>query len=50
MFYGLLLLAMETKTNKKRALLVIIQDLIILFFFRKIGKTNDKKNVPSLSF
>lgn len=46
MFYGLLLLAMETK--KKWALLIIIQDLIILFY-RKIGKLNDK-NVPSLSF
>lgn len=38
MFYGLLLLAMETKTNKKRALLVIIQDLIILFFLGKLEK------------
>lgn len=32
MFYGLLLLAMETK---KQALLIIIQDLIQLFFLGK---------------
>lgn len=45
MFYGLLLLAMETKTNKKKSTVGYHSGFNYTFFFGKIGKINDTKKM-----